>query len=281
VEAWWGVKSLSNVGTDGIFSGTLGASTNDIYASKVACFLVNIYENGNFNTLSNYEYLGMAWMNRSSLGSASPQSDIAFFQIFNREVIQWKGFTWWKQYLADQTSPGNNYFSGLSQYVYVDSNNLLHLTITLNGQTSYCTMFKNFKYLGYGSYLWTTVSRIDLLDDNAVLSMSLYDTTSEALTGNSEVDMTVTNWGEEHTNMSSNYEAVSTKDYSTEKVYSLPNLADVYHSANLTSYYVTFVTVWQPTYIYFSTWIGSLATPKTWVYGWVAVLEVLRDRRWV
>ncbi|ETO34168.1 hypothetical protein RFI_02926 [Reticulomyxa filosa] len=92
-----------------------------------------------------------------------------------------------------------------------------------------------------GSYLWTTASRIDLLDNNAVLSLSVFDGTSDALNGNSAVDITATNWGYDNINMSSGYDVTSNNNVYTQELYTLPKLSDVQQIFHDICYGVEFV----------------------------------------
>ncbi|ETO21603.1 hypothetical protein RFI_15600, partial [Reticulomyxa filosa] len=95
-------------------------------------------------------------------------------------------------------------------------------------------------------------------DNNAVFSMGVFDGTSDALNENSAMDMTTTNWGYNNTNMSSGYDVASNNYYYTENLYTLPKLSDVYGSSSLgNKYFMTFIMVWEPSYVYFSTWIGA------------------------
>ncbi|ETO21602.1 hypothetical protein RFI_15601, partial [Reticulomyxa filosa] len=145
---------------------------------------------------------------------------------------------------------GDNYFSGKSDYVYVDSNDSLHVTITYDPNTSipYCTQFKNFDSLGHGLFffflhvvveyeyysfrhcrLLIIIERSSIDNDplpKLLLSLSVFDGTGDALNGNSAMDMTTTNWGYNNINMSSGYDVTSNSYYYTQELYTLPKLSD-------------------------------------------------------
>jgi hypothetical protein len=85
--------------------------------------------------------------------------------------------------------PGNNTFS--SSAVYVDSSGYLHLKILKAGSTWYCGEVINTMSRGYGTYVFTTRGRVDLLDQNIVLGLFTWDTAHPY----EEIDVEISKWG--------------------------------------------------------------------------------------
>ena len=121
-----------------------------------------------------------------------PVSDVYFDQVtfFSKssptiDEVQWNDFpsgrtntfggrTWRVKGTGDY-GPGPNIFSDSPDHVWVDGSGQLHLTLTKNGTAWYSTEVVTEQSLGYGDYILTTMSRLDLLDPQAVLGIFLWE----------------------------------------------------------------------------------------------------------
>jgi len=70
--------------------------------------------------------------------------------------------------------PGPNLFSDSPAATWVDVDGRLHMTIQNFGGAWYSTEVTLEDALGYGDYIFTTVGRLDLLHENAVLGLFLW-----------------------------------------------------------------------------------------------------------
>lgn len=102
-------------------------------------------------------------------------------------TISWSGYTWTVKDGGQQLwTPGPCYWSGSN--VWVDQNGWLHLKITnVNGQW-FCAEAVSTQTFSYGTYTFSTVSRIDNFDPNVVLGMFVYKD------GSHESDLEYTKW---------------------------------------------------------------------------------------
>ena len=91
--------------------------------------------------------------------------------------IQWSGHDWGIKEAEDRFAPGPNFFSGDTLHIWVDRNGYLHLRIVFDsvGGRWMCPEIYLTHSMGYGTYTFHTVSRIDSLDLNAIFSMFLYE----------------------------------------------------------------------------------------------------------
>lgn len=85
--------------------------------------------------------------------------------------------------------PGPNYFSSSSENVWVDSQGQLHLKLTHQRNHWYCVEVSLEKPLGYGSYEFFVVGRIDQFDPRVVVGLFLYRDDTH------EIDIEFARWG--------------------------------------------------------------------------------------
>ncbi|MGD9636763.1 MAG: hypothetical protein AB7U97_26000, partial [Pirellulales bacterium] len=88
--------------------------------------------------------------------------------------LHFAGKKWLVKESAEPAGPGPNRFSADPKDVWVDDAGL-HLTIHQHGKHWYSTEVILDENLGYGTYLFQTSSRQDLLDDNVVFGAFTWD----------------------------------------------------------------------------------------------------------
>jgi hypothetical protein len=97
--------------------------------------------------------------------------------------------------------PGPSYYGATADYVWVDTDDRLHLTIKKTGSTWYSTEVTLEEALGYGDYVFTTRGRLDTLDPRAVLGLftweygQCYDSGYLWWNPYNEVDVEISRWG--------------------------------------------------------------------------------------
>lgn len=113
--------------------------------------------------------------------------------------LQFAGRKWLVKEAADPVGPGPNRFSAEPSNVWVDDAGL-HLTIRKQDDHWYSTEVILDEHLGYGTYLFRTTSRQDLLDDNAVFGAFTWDDHGDDPRipeyPNREIDFEDSRWGE-------------------------------------------------------------------------------------
>ena len=161
------------------------------------------------------------------------------------DYFNWCGQEWWVR--SGTGNPGGNTWSNLTNSVWVDENQNLHLTIRKVGDTWYSTEVSTASdNYTYGVYKWTVSSPILNLDPNIVAAMVF-------LNGNSEIDIDATQWG---------------WTYSDRLSYSVaPNAyqsAISYDSSYQDAKDVTYQFDWEPTYVHFTAKLADGTVISDW-----------------
>lgn len=97
--------------------------------------------------------------------------------------------------------PGPSRFGDTSNFVWVDANDRLHMTIKNVSGTWYSTEVTTEETLGYGDYVFTTLGRIDDLHPNVVLGLFLwqyarcYQPENGWWNPYNEIDVEISRWG--------------------------------------------------------------------------------------
>ena len=113
--------------------------------------------------------------------------------------LEFAGRKWTVKESATPVGPGPNRYSADAQDVWVDKQGL-HLTIHKRADHWYSTEVILDESLGYGTYLFQTSSRQDLLDDNAVFGAFTWDPNDDDERipdfPNREIDFEDSRWAE-------------------------------------------------------------------------------------
>ena len=115
---------------------------------------------------------------------------------FGRKIT-FAGRTWAVKEAPLPVGPGNNRFSDQTDDVWVDSEGL-HLTIRYHDGQWWSTEVILLDRLGYGTYVFKTRSRTDILDPNATLGMFTWDPYGDNESPGSahrEIDYEDSRWG--------------------------------------------------------------------------------------
>ena len=111
------------------------------------------------------------------------------------DTIQFSGYEWVvKESFGKQTGPGNNYFSGSKDNIFVDSIGKLHLRITHRNEKWYCPELRMLKNLGSGKYSFFLDPLPQPLDKDVVIGLFLYDR-DDTSNFHKEIDIEISKWG--------------------------------------------------------------------------------------
>ncbi len=112
-------------------------------------------------------------------------------------TIEFSGYSWTvKDSNGKHTGPGNNYFSGSKDNVYVDSLGKLHLRLTYRNDKWYCPEVRMLNNLGYGKYIFEIDSLTTPLDKDIVVGLFMYDR-EDSMNFHKEVDIEFSQWGKD------------------------------------------------------------------------------------
>jgi hypothetical protein len=137
-------------------------------------------------------------------------------------TLNFSGYTWIvKDSGSGTANPHNNYWRPAN--AYVDASGFLHLKITKDPATGrwYCGEVQMTQSLGYGTYQWKIVGRVDLLDKNVVFGLFNYSGNS----GHDEMDIEFSRWG---------YTTNPMLNYTVYPAANVSSPANVHYAANFT-----------------------------------------------
>lgn len=111
------------------------------------------------------------------------------------DTILFSGYEWKiKDSNGKITGPGNNYFAGSKDNVYVDTEGKLHLKITHRNDKWYCPEVRMIKNLGCGKYSFYINPLPQPLDKDVVIGLFLYDR-EDTSNFHKEIDIEISKWG--------------------------------------------------------------------------------------
>ena len=114
------------------------------------------YFNKNFNLKYFYKYLPellVCIFFIYILTAKAEDSPVSMGSEHQGDTIIFSGYKWVvKESSGKHTGPGNNYFSGSKENVYVDKVGKLHLRITNRNDNWYCPEVRMVQSLGCGKY---------------------------------------------------------------------------------------------------------------------------------
>jgi hypothetical protein len=116
-------------------------------------------------------------------------------RLVRRRQIAFAEYDWTIK-SGDHLGPGGNYFSQRDENVWVDCKGDLHLR-TVHGchDLWYCSELISNNSWGYGTYVFTIQSRVDLLDENVILGLFTWDTNAPQYHYR-EIDFEFGRWGD-------------------------------------------------------------------------------------
>lgn len=132
---------------------------------------------------------------------ASPTIEASQWGDFpSGRTVEFAGRTW-RVKGPGYYGPGPSQYGATADFVWVDAEDRLHLTIKKVGSTWYCTEVALVDALGYGDYVFSTRGRLDTLDPRAVLGLftweygQCYDAGYLWWNPYNEVDVEISRWG--------------------------------------------------------------------------------------
>jgi hypothetical protein len=135
-----------------------------------------------------------AWLATAAMVCSADVSNFAL-----GKELEFAGRKWIVKESATPVGPGPNRFSANPDDIWVDDSGL-HLTIHKHGDHWYSTEVILNESLGYGTYLFQTMSRQDLLDENAVFGAFTWDDYGDDKRlpdyPNREIDFEDSRWGD-------------------------------------------------------------------------------------
>lgn len=114
------------------------------------------------------------------------------------QTIKFSGYTWTVR-SGGYGSPGVNYWS--SSNAFVDANGALHLKLNQQGGKWYGAEVVSTNAIGFGTYQFSVIGRVDLLDKNVVLGLFSYPTLAIGADRTNEIDIEFAKWGNTNAKM--------------------------------------------------------------------------------
>ncbi len=240
---WWTKPSLGMptvpINPDGTFSVNIGTGGIDEFASTYA---VSVVPTGTTPPQ-------MQSANTLDLGSSSISST---HQQRYGTNLAFAGRNWGVKEAPAPLGPGGNFFSANSNDVWVDQDGL-HLTIQNHDGQWFSTEVVLTENLGYGTYMFQTNSRQDILDANTTFGAFTWDVFGDddriPTWPNREIDFEDSRWGNP---------GDPTSSQAVVQPFSVPGnlhriaLPDLSADASLTRFFT-----WSPGRIEFYTLLGN------------------------
>ncbi|HRH66765.1 MAG TPA: hypothetical protein PLU53_10750 [Bacteroidia bacterium] len=121
----------------------------------------------------------------------------AEINYYGSDTIEFSGYTWViKESFGKHTGPGNNFFSGSRENVWVDEDGKLHLKLRYKDDRWYCSEVRMLKSLGYGKYVFYIDRLPQPLDKDVVIGLFMYDH-EDTSNFHKEIDIEFSKWGKE------------------------------------------------------------------------------------
>ncbi len=241
-SGWWtkpnfGMPTVP-INIDGTFEVNIGFDGLDEYAST---YVVSVVPNGHTPPQ----------MNGSSSLDLGGSSIVSNYEQRYGTNLNFAGYDWGVKEVPAMVGPGGNYFSASSQDVWVDGDGL-HLTIQKHGNLWFSTEVVLPEVLGYGTYMFQTTSRQDLLDANATFGAFTWDNFGDDGSKPNwpfrEIDFEDSRWG--NPSSPTNSQAV-VQPYFTSGAVQAFALPDLSTDADLTRFFR-----WSPGKVEFFTLLG-------------------------
>lgn len=163
-------------------------------------------------------------------------------------TLQFAGYTWDVRDTPTLEGPGPNLFSSSSEHVWVDGDGRLHLRIAPDEDGRwYSAEVTARAALGYGAYRFTLDSRVDHLDQNAVLGMFTWS--DDPAQNHRELDVEFAQFGHPDAPVG-RYTLQPYTDPENVSVFEQPASTISSHSFD-----------WTPSRVTFLSWIGDELPP--------------------
>lgn len=192
-EVWWTKpsfsKPLTSIAADGSWSATIAPVASDTLATQIVALVVPV-------GFVPPEVGGEPW-----LPDVVTQAALASTEVVRpnpaRRNLHWCGQDWWvRDSGGERQGPGTNLFSSSDANVSIDTDGLLHLSITGFASTWTCAEIVTYRTLGLGRYVFRTAApSCNLLDAYTVLGLFTWsDGTADPYYR--EIDIEWSRWGE-------------------------------------------------------------------------------------
>jgi hypothetical protein len=189
VSGWWNKpywdNPLTNIRADGSWICDITTGGVDQYATKIAAYLV---PDGYNPPLMDGDTTLPTELDQKSVTKIDTTREAILRQIV------FSGHRWKVKSSETLVGPGPNYFSNSEENVWVDEQGQLHLKITKRNGRWCCAEVISEKNFGYGKYVFYLASRIDQLNENAVVGLFTWDDAPEY--NHREIDIEFSRWGQ-------------------------------------------------------------------------------------
>lgn len=112
--------------------------------------------------------------------------------ISKRGIILFSGYEW-EVRNGELSGPGPNQWD--ANNVWLDENGDMHLKVSRADDGWHCAEVTMTRQLGFGTYQFQVIGRVDQLDPNVVLGLFNYPTSDVGPDGTHEIDIEFARWG--------------------------------------------------------------------------------------
>jgi hypothetical protein len=252
-------QPLTAIQPDGSWVANITTGGSDQLATRVAALLVNTNYNQPCVAGAAYLPTNVFAQGRAAAVVTRPSPGVRF--------INFSGYDWWLKSSAEQVGPGPNYFSELTNNIWVDASGQLHVRITNRTNTWQCAELVSARTFGYGSYRFELGSSVNAINLNVVLG--LFTWSDDPVFADREIDVECSRWG--------NAADVNNAQFVIQPYYLSGHLARYATPASDTN--STHLFIWQTNGVTFQSQHGSFQMnppPQKTITNWTYSLDTPR-----
>ena len=169
---------------DGTWTADITSHPNDVFSTRIAIFLIP-------DTQTPPQAAGESSLPQS-IFSMALDWDVVFRGPESR-YISFAGYQWRVKHSDEPVGPGPNLFSSDPADVWADDDGL-HMSIVKREDIWFCTEVILDESFGYGSYLFQTGGRLDIIEAWMVAGFFTWD--AYAIAPYREIDFEYSRWGD-------------------------------------------------------------------------------------
>jgi hypothetical protein len=178
-------QPLTAIQADGSWSANITTGGSDQLATRVTALLVS--------TNYNEPCVAGAAVLPTNVFALARASAVVTRASPGVRFVSFSGYDWWVKSSTGAVGPGPNYFSDLTNNVWVDAAGQLHVRITNRSNQWQCAELVSARTFGYGSYRFELGANVNAIDPNIVLG--LFTWSDDPVFADREIDVECSRWG--------------------------------------------------------------------------------------
>jgi len=198
-SGWWTKpywdNPLTTINNDGSWECDITTGGIDEQATKITAFLVP-------NSYNPVKMDGGSNLPSELFENSVSNIEVTRTQDSTFRTLSFSGYEWTVKTSENPVGPGPNLFLNSTENIWIDNQKQLHLKVTTKNGQWYCAEVISKENFGYGNYIFYLSSRIDQMNENAVLG--LFTWSDDPDYHHREIDIEFSRWSNPN-NLNSQY----------------------------------------------------------------------------